>query len=99
MRDFSSAKHADASVGDVNPRSPFLGIDAVNVFVRDQEKSLLFYVEQLGFEVAFDSRLQSGDRWIAVAPPNGSAVLTLIAPPPHSKQYNLIGRATGVVLV
>jgi len=94
MRDF--AKHA--SVVGVNPQ-PFLGIHAVNVFVRDHDRSLRFYVEQLGFDVAFDGRLQSGDRWVAVAPPDGSAVLALIAPAPQSKQHQLIGRATGVVFV
>ena len=78
---------------------PFLGIHAVTVFVRDQERSLRFYVDQLGFHVAFDARLQSGERWVAVAPPDGSAVLTLVAPEPDSKDYRLIGRATGIVLV
>jgi serine phosphatase RsbU (regulator of sigma subunit) len=78
---------------------PFLGIHAVNVFVRDQDRSLQFYVDQLGFHVAFDARLQSGERWVAVAPPDGTAVLTLVAPEPDSKEYKLIGRATGIVLV
>ena len=94
-----STKDADTSVVGVNSHRPFLGIHAVNVFVRDQDQSLRFYVEQLGFDVAFDGRLQSGERWVAVAPPDGSAVLALIAPPPHSKQYKLIGRATGIVFV
>src|SRR6266850_6358415 len=98
MRDFS-AKAADPSVVGVNSQPPFLGIHAVNVFVRDQDQSLRFYVDQLGFNVAFDARLASGDRWVAVAPPDGSAVLALIAPPPHSNQYKLIGRATGIVFV
>jgi serine phosphatase RsbU (regulator of sigma subunit) len=78
---------------------PFLGIHAVNVFVRDQERSLRFYVDQLGFHVAFDARLQSGERWVAVAPQDGTAVLTLVAPAPDSREYKLIGRATGIVLV
>ena len=94
-----STKDADTSVVGVNSHLPFLGIHAVNVFVRDQDQSLRFYVEQLGFDVAFDGRLQAGERWVAVAPPDGSAVLALIAPPPHSKQYKLIGRATGIVFV
>lgn len=76
-----------------------LEIHAIKVFVRDQDESLRFYVEQLGFEVAFDARLQSGDRWVAVVPPDGTAVLTLIEPKPDSKEYMLIGRSTGVVFV
>src|SRR5437870_7507923 len=98
MRDFS-AKDADASVVGVNPQRPFLGIHAVNVFVRDQEQSLRFYVDQLGFDIAFDARLPSGDRWVAVAPPDGSAVLSLTAPAPDSRAYKFIGRHTGIVFV
>jgi serine phosphatase RsbU (regulator of sigma subunit) len=77
----------------------FLGIHAVDVFVRDQDESLRFYVDRLGFNLAFDARLQSGDRWVAVAPPDGSAVLTLVAPAPDSKSYQLIGRPTGIIFV
>jgi catechol 2,3-dioxygenase-like lactoylglutathione lyase family enzyme len=76
-----------------------LRMHAIKVFVRDQEQSLRFYVDQLGFKVAFDALLHSGDRWIAVSPPDGTAVLTLVAPKPGSKEYDLIGRATGVVFV
>ena len=78
---------------------PFLGIHAINVYVRDQDASLRFYVDQLGFNLAFDGRLQSGDRWVAVSPPDGTAVLSLVAPPPDSRDYERIGRSTGVVLV
>src|SRR5215471_10047183 len=98
MGDFT-VKGTDAPVVCVYPERPFLGIHAINVFVRDQDQSLRFYVDQLGFSVAFDGRLQSGDRWVAVAPPDGSAVIALIAPPPDSGQYKLIGRATGIVFV
>jgi serine phosphatase RsbU (regulator of sigma subunit) len=93
-----SAKDGDASTSGT-PQAAFLGIHAVNVFVRDQDKSLRFYAEKLGFDVVFDAQLQTGDRWLAVAPPDGSAVLALIAPPQHSQQYKLIGRATGIVFV
>src|ERR1700682_6374056 len=79
--------------------TPYLRIHAVNIFVRDQDRSVRFYVDQLGFDVAFDARLQSGGRWVAVAPPDGTAVLTLIAPEPGSREYELIGRSTQVVFV
>ena len=77
----------------------YLRIHAVNVFVKDQDRSLRFYLDQLGFNLAFDARLQSGQRWVAVSPPDGSAVLTLIAPDPESEEYKLIGRPTDVVFV
>jgi len=69
------------------------------VFVRDQERSLRFYLDKLGFRLAFDARVQSGQRWVAVTPPDGSAVLSLIAPGPNSPERKLIGRATQVVFV
>jgi serine phosphatase RsbU (regulator of sigma subunit) len=76
-----------------------LGLHAVNVYVRDQERSLRFYVDTLGFQIAFDGHRESGQRLIAVAPPDGTAVLALIQPHPGSPQYQLIGRSTQVMLV
>jgi serine phosphatase RsbU (regulator of sigma subunit) len=84
---------------DLDRESPFLGIHAVNVFVRDQDRSLRFYLDQLGFALAFDARLPTGQRWVAVAPPDGTAVLALIAPHPGTPEHKLIGRATQVVFV
>jgi len=99
MRDFSWMKEADGAVSGGKPERPFFGIHAVNVFVHDQDASLRFYVEKLGFDVLFDARLQSGQRWVAVAPSDGSAVLALIVPSPQSNQEKLVGRATGIVFV
>jgi serine phosphatase RsbU (regulator of sigma subunit)/catechol 2,3-dioxygenase-like lactoylglutathione lyase family enzyme len=76
-----------------------LGMHCVNVYVRDQDRSLKFYTEQLGFRVAFDAKLQSGERWVAVAPPDGSTVLALVKPRPKSQEAKLIGRATQIVFL
>ena len=76
-----------------------LRIHCVKVFVRDQEQSLRFYLDQLGFRLVADTILQSGERWLAVAPPDGDAVLALVVPSPDSRQYALIGRPTDVVFV
>src|SRR5882762_2225645 len=81
------------------PHSSYLRVHAVNVYVRDQERSLRFYLDQLGFNLAFDVRLQSGQRWVAVAPPDGTAMLNLIAPEPDTDEYKLIGQPTSVVFV
>ena len=80
-------------------QSPHLRLHCVNVFVRDQDRSLRFFVDQLGFNVAYDTRVQSGERWVGVAPPDGAAILSLIAPKPDSEQYKLIGRSTQIVFV
>jgi serine phosphatase RsbU (regulator of sigma subunit)/catechol 2,3-dioxygenase-like lactoylglutathione lyase family enzyme len=99
MGSLPSSQGVDGSGTRLDRQGPHLCIHAIKVFVRDQDRSLRFYVDQLGFEVAFDARLQSGDRWIAIAPPDGTAVLTLVAPKPGSKEYELIGRSSGIVFV
>jgi serine phosphatase RsbU (regulator of sigma subunit) len=80
-------------------RDLYLGIQAVDVFVRDLEQSLQFYVNQLGFKLVSDVVLQSGRRRLGVSPPDGTAVLNLIAPEPESEEHKLIGRPTQVVFV
>ena len=90
---------ASQSIPSPISEAPHIRMHGVDVFVRDQDQSLRFYVEQLGFSLAFDVRLQSGQRWVGVAPPHGTAVLTLIAPEPDSDQFQLIGKPTGVTFV
>ena len=86
-------------MAEESTRDPFLRMHAVNVYVRDQERSLRFFLDKLGFQVAFDARVESGERLLAVAPRDGTTVLTLIQPPPTSVRSKLIGRATQVVFV
>ena len=78
---------------------PYLRVHAVNIYVKDQERSLDFYLNTLGFRIAFDARVGQGERLLAVAPPDGTAVLTLIQANPDSPQSRLVGRATQVVFV
>jgi serine phosphatase RsbU (regulator of sigma subunit)/catechol 2,3-dioxygenase-like lactoylglutathione lyase family enzyme len=78
---------------------PFLSIHAVRIFVRDLDRSLRFYVEQLGFHLVIDTKLQSGERWVAVSPPDGATILALVSPKANTAEHKLIGRSTQVVLV
>src|SRR4029079_18008598 len=78
---------------------PYLRVHAVNVYVKDQERSLDFYLNTLGFHIAYDARVGSGERLLAVSPPDGSAVLTLIQAHPDTPQARFVGRATQVVFV
>src|SRR5262245_66380761 len=78
---------------------PFLSIHAVRVYVRNVDRSLQFYTEKLGFRLVIDTKLQSGERWVAVSPPDGTTILTLVAPKAKTAEHKLIGRATQVVLV
>jgi phosphoserine phosphatase RsbU/P len=80
-------------------QDPYLRIDAVNVYVRDLDRSLDFYRNQLGFNLALDLKLPSGYRLVAVAPPDGTTTLRLIVPNPDSEEYKLIGRHTPIVFL
>lgn len=94
-----SHEFLDASTAEPERREPYLRVHSVTVYVRDQDRSLRFYLDQLGFTLVADVRFQAGRRWVAVAPPDGTAILTLVAPEPESREYKLIGRPTQVVFV
>ena len=78
------------------PECPYLRLFNSTVYVRDHERSLKFYVEQLGFTVVADVAYTADGRWIAIAPPDGSALLALVAPRPGTEKARLVGRATQV---
>lgn len=69
------------------------------VLVREQDRSLRFYVEQLGFGLVVDDPSPSGFRWLVVAPPDRSLLLALVKPPEGSDACRNIGQDTGLVLV
>lgn len=78
--------------------SSYLRIFKSNVFVRDRDRSLKFYVEKLGFSIVAEARFEFGC-WIAIAPPDGSTILALVAPNPGKENYKLIGRHTQVAFI
>jgi serine phosphatase RsbU (regulator of sigma subunit)/predicted enzyme related to lactoylglutathione lyase len=77
----------------------FLRLQSVTVYVRDQDRSLRFYVDKLGFNLIADVPLPDGTRWVAVGPSEGPAMLGLVAPAPDSEDCKLIGRNTEVVFL
>ena len=80
-------------------RSPYLRIFCSTVFVRDQDRSLRFYLDQLGFNLIVDNHFEGGGRWIAVTPPDGAGFLALVTPEPGSEEYDLIGHARQLVFI
>jgi serine phosphatase RsbU (regulator of sigma subunit)/catechol 2,3-dioxygenase-like lactoylglutathione lyase family enzyme len=80
-------------------QAPYLRLYNVAVFVRDQDRSLRFYLDQLGFSLFVDYRFGDKSRFVLVSPPDGTALLALIAPKPESEEYKLIGKPAGVVFV
>jgi serine phosphatase RsbU (regulator of sigma subunit)/predicted enzyme related to lactoylglutathione lyase len=87
----------DAVVHPVQANS-YLRIFKSNVFVRDYDRALKFYVDQLGFSIVAEARYEFG-RWVAIAPPDGSAILAVVAPKRGSENYKLIGRHTQVAFI
>jgi serine phosphatase RsbU (regulator of sigma subunit)/catechol 2,3-dioxygenase-like lactoylglutathione lyase family enzyme len=76
---------------------PYVSLHFVMIFVRDQELSLRFYVDQLRFRLIVDQAV-AGIRWIEVAPPDGSANIALAQALPDSAG-KLVGRDTGIYFV
>jgi serine phosphatase RsbU (regulator of sigma subunit)/catechol 2,3-dioxygenase-like lactoylglutathione lyase family enzyme len=79
--------------------SSFLRLQSVTVYVRDQDRSLRFYIDKLGFKLIGDALMPDGTRWVALAPADGDAIIGLIAPAPGSEDYSLIGRKTEVIFL
>jgi serine phosphatase RsbU (regulator of sigma subunit)/catechol 2,3-dioxygenase-like lactoylglutathione lyase family enzyme len=77
-------------------KDPYLCLHFVIVFVRDQERSLRFYADKLGFRVIVDHTFENGNRWIEVAPPDGTAQLGLALPLPGADPEKAVGGATAV---
>ncbi|HEX4576531.1 MAG TPA: SpoIIE family protein phosphatase [Edaphobacter sp.] len=83
----------------LNRESPYLRLQSATVYVRDHDASLRFYVDQLGFSVAYDVEARPGFRWTAVAPPDGDAVLVIASPIPGTEEYGLIGHAKHIAFI
>ena len=85
---------------------PFLRLEFVTLWVRDQERSRRFFVEKLAFEAIVDAPTPEGGRWIIVAPPAagwlpetasaGFPGIALCVPPERSAEQQHIGQTTGV---
>ena len=99
MASTPSTRGTDRTAVRLDPQSPYVRLQSVTIYVRDLDLSLRFYLDQLGFSKAYDSRLDSGVRFVAVTPPDGTASLALSAPRPDSEEYKLIGGSTRVVLI
>lgn len=92
---------AQESAVRLDRQDPYLRLQSVTIFVRSLDRSLDFYVKQLGFQLVFDARGQefAGRRFVTVAPRDGTANLTLVAPERDSEQFKLIGRHSQVTFV
>jgi phosphoserine phosphatase RsbU/P len=80
----------------LNEQGPYLSLHFVIIFVRDQDRALRFYADQLGFRVVVDQRIDAGVRWIEVGPPDGSANLALAQVTPGTDAEKLVGGDTNI---
>ena len=69
-------------------------IATVSVFVEDQERARAFYTEKLGMELVTDAEMfpGAGMRWITVAPPGSTTVISLF---PMGEQWAHYREAMG----
>src|SRR5215813_7758279 len=84
---------------------PFLRLNFVTLWVRDQERSRRFFMEKLDFEAIVDVPTPEGGRWIVVAPSAagwltgttgvGLTGMALVVPPEGSPEHQRIGQNTG----
>src|SRR5215831_1105546 len=84
---------------------PFLRLNFVTLWVRDQERSRGFFVEKLDFEAIVHVPTPEGGRWIVVAPSAagwltgttgaGLPGIALVVPPEGSPEHQRIGQNTG----
>lgn len=80
----------DRSVLRLDGKDPYLCLHFVIIYVRDQDSSLRFYVDKLGFRVVMDHRFENGLRWVEVAPADGNAHLGLALLQPGDDAGKLI---------
>ncbi|MGP4027106.1 VOC family protein [Actinomadura sp. 3N407] len=56
------------------------------MYVGDQQRSLEFYVDKLGFTKTVDAEMWPGARWIEVLPPGGQTSIVLSSAAEFGKQ-------------
>lgn len=77
----------------LNGTEPYLRLHFVTIYVSDQERSLRFFTEKLGFALVSDVRFASGNRWVEVGPPDGTAILALARPIPGLDEERFVGNS------
>jgi catechol 2,3-dioxygenase-like lactoylglutathione lyase family enzyme len=66
---------------------PIMRLATVFLPVADQDRSLAFFRDQLGFDVRSDTTYGEGARWIEVAPPGSTTVIALNGPSDQRPEF------------
>jgi len=99
MSSFAPSRWVDPLGPRIDRQEPYLRIFKSNVYVADQDRSLRFYVDKLGFHVVYDVEFIAGQRWLAVAPPDGNTVISLFTPKSGAPEEKFIGQATEIAFI
>jgi len=78
---------------------PYLRLQSATLLVRDLDRSLDFYIDSLGFTLAYDARKTINRHFAVVAPPDGPANLVLVQPDRDSPEFNRIGQGGSVTFI
>src|SRR5689334_13879038 len=89
----------DRSALRLDGKDPYLCLHFVIVYCRDQERSLRFFTDKLGFRLVVDHKFEDGLRWIEVGPADGNANLGLALLKPEDDAKRLIGSEARVWFV
>ena len=68
-------------MAETSTRTSITQIGTVIVPVADQDRSVEFYIDKLGFEKRMDVPYGEGERWIEVAPPRAATTIALMPRP------------------
>ena len=93
------AFRSDGTSFRLDRQDPYLRLQFVSIYVRDQERSLRFFVDQLGFRLVADVRFASGNRWIEVAPPDGTGSLAIVLPIAELGEERMVGHSGLVTFI
>jgi serine phosphatase RsbU (regulator of sigma subunit)/catechol 2,3-dioxygenase-like lactoylglutathione lyase family enzyme len=86
----------DGATVRMDRQDPFFSLQFVQVFVRDQERSLRFFIDKLGFRLISDVLFASGMRWLHISPPDGTASLALMQAEPNNPNSRQPGQSSPV---
>lgn len=70
-------------------------IGAISLVIPDYDQAIDFYVNVLGFQLVEDTDLESGKRWVLVAPPGSTESRLLLAKADSPAQERVIGNQAG----
>jgi catechol 2,3-dioxygenase-like lactoylglutathione lyase family enzyme len=65
--------------GPTMPTTMITTIRTVAIPAQDQDRTVAFFVDKLGFETRMDEELAEGFRWIEVAPPGSDVSVAVVA--------------------